>query len=142
MAAMGSAVATSSWKGGLTGPVSAVSAAGSKEQAGYGSVKTRRSARPGAGAVAGPHPWEAHERAYGGAAMVARGHPVPDLRPLLAGQRRRRVRRPAGGDRRARLSGVAGGGRHLAVADDAFSRSRLGLRRLRLPGGPPPARHA
>jgi alpha-glucosidase len=26
----------------------------------------------------------------------------------------------------ARLSGVAGGGRHLAVADDAFPRSRLG----------------
>src|SRR6266536_889187 len=53
MAAMGSAVATSSWKGGLTAPVSAVRAAGSKERAGYGSVKTRRSARPGAGAVAG-----------------------------------------------------------------------------------------
>src|SRR6266480_2136846 len=104
---MGSAVATSSWKGGLTGPVSAVTAASSKERAGYGSVQTPRSARPGAGTVAGPHPWEAHERAHGGAAMVARRHPVPDLRPLLAGQRRRRVRRPAGGHIRARLTGVA-----------------------------------
>src|SRR5215470_1619230 len=143
MAAIGSAVATRSWMGGLTDPVSAVSTAGSKPTAGYGSVQTRRSAGPAAPGPSQDHiRWEAHERAHGWPAMVARGGPLPGLRPLLAGQRRGRVRRSAGCDRRARLPGVAGSGRHLAVTDDAIPRSRLGLRRLRLPGCPPAARHA
>src|SRR5438046_10263130 len=135
MAATGSAIAARNWTGGATDPVCAVNAADSKgagrvaatDPRRLRSLQTERSARP-CRAVAGPHRWEGHERAHGGAALVAWRHPVPDLRPLLAGQRRRRVRRPAGGDIRARLAGVARRGRHLAVADDAFPRSRLGLR--------------
>ena len=50
------------------------------------------------------------------------------------------------GDLRGVISGLdylalAGGGRRLAVADDALPRSRLGLRRLGLPGRPSRARH-
>src|SRR5215831_12725643 len=142
-AAIGSTIAVSSWKGGLTGPVwrPAPGVARARAGTGTGAACSYGCGRLAAGPLPDLYLREAHERARGGAALVARGDPVPDLRPFLAGQQRGRVRRPAGGDIGARLPGVAGGGRHLAVADHALSRSRLGLRRLGLPGGPSRARH-
>ena len=64
---------------------------------------------------------------------------VPALRAVLAGQQRRRVRRPARADIGARLPGLARRGRHLAVPDDAVAGPRLGLRRQRLPAASTPS---
>ena len=74
--------------------------------------------------------------------LVARRRPLPALRPVLAGHRRRRLRRPARRHQPPGPPGVAGGGRHLAVPDHALARRRLGLRRQRLPGRPSRLRHA
>ena len=59
----------------------------------------------------------------------------------MAGHQWRRLRRPGRHHRQAGLPVLARRGRHLAVADDAVARRRLGLRRHRLPRRPPGAWH-
>ncbi len=64
--------------------------------------------------------------------LVADGDPLPDLRPLVRRQQRRRRRGPARRHRAPRPSRVAGGRRHLAEPDHTVTQCRLGLRRGRL----------